>query len=355
MSNALPVWLKRSLLPAAYAASWLYRWGASVQRWMHTALLRPTRLSANVIVVGNLTTGGTGKTPVVMDLAKRLQEQGKKVAILSRGYKAKKLRPPVRITPEHTSEGVGDEPFLMARTLPQIPIWIDPKRVRSGKQAAVHADTLLLDDGFQHHALCSDHRLVLINARNPFGNGHCLPLGPLREPASGLKRATEIIFTHCPEAPPKALIKSLRRHNPTAPIHRCYPQASSLLSWPDRREHALDSLKGQRLGLFCAIANPERFEALAQSTLRCSVAFFKTFRDHHRFCPQDLQALQRQALLTGVHALLTTEKDAVRLPAPPLSLSLPIWILPLHLIWPDSLPLGLKQQERPREKIGKAI
>ncbi len=289
--------------------SWVYGLGACIHRKIYDWLPK-TRLAVPVVVVGNLTCGGTGKTPMVVHLAKKLGASGKRVAILTRGYGGHCNGLPIKVGPQHRYEDVGDEAYWMAKKLPGVAVWVDPKRSRSGRRAAETADVILLDDGFQHHALHSDERIVLIDALNPFGNGKLLPLGPLREPISGLKRATRVVLMRCEGEPPAALMALIEHYSPGTPVSLCGLRASHLVAWPSGAELPLNTLNGKALGLFCGIANPQRFRELSEKTLAAPVVFCQAFADHHPFSKKELEGLG----CPGIQAFLTTEKDAVRLP-----------------------------------------
>lgn len=304
---------------------WLYRHG----------ILRANHLGCLVIVVGNLTVGGTGKTPVVEKLARSLRDRGRKVAILSRGYKSKK-EPPFRkwlrwIThtepekPREVSNGrevlldaheAGDEPYMLARNLPGVVVLTDKDRVKAGLFAIKEygCDTLILDDGFQYYRLKDHLQVLLVDKTNPFGNGHLLPRGLLREPINHLARASYVFFTKSNgEADPEleAVVRSYKPHlDPIECTHA--PQYLQQIGGDEQRP--LSDLEGRRVNALSAIAVPESFESFLEK-LGAEIHRRHRFLDHHRFDEWELQEVARQAIADGVDYLVTTEKDAVRLPA----------------------------------------
>jgi len=224
--------------------SWIFTVIVQIRLYLYRhRIIRPNTLGCQVISVGNLTVGGTGKTPVVEVFARNLQQQGRKVAILSRGYKSKELpffqKMTQRITtgkieapPRVVSDGkrllldshtAGDEPYMLASNLPQVAVVVDKDRVKAGKYAIkeLGCDTLILDDGFQYLKLGHRLDIALVDQTNPFGGGHLLPRGLLREPMRNIKRAGFIFITKCSEGGAPELKEQLRRMNPHAEISEC--------------------------------------------------------------------------------------------------------------------------------------
>jgi len=304
-------------------------------RFYHDAVLRRYSVGALVISVGNLTVGGTGKTPVVEKLARSLQEAGRRVAILSRGYKsvpkplltrlADRFLPgrtpsPPRIVSDGKSvlldsAQAGDEPFMLARNLPGVAVLVDSDRVKSARHAIRHyrADTLLLDDGFQYLRLGDRFNLLLVDRQNPFGNRHVLPRGVLREPPDALKRADLILLTKCQSKDQTALEKQIRRHNRHAKILPCTHRPLHLEDMITGESKPLSDLRGLRVGAVAGIAVPESFlEGLVK--LGAEIVYQRSFADHHRFTVGEVEnALTRTRARRGL-ALITTEKDSVRFP-----------------------------------------
>lgn len=268
----------------------LWRAGAAV----HRSSVRRVHARVPVISVGNLTVGGAGKTPVAIELGLRLAARGLRPAVLSRGY-GRRTRAPMQVSADSDVVEVGDEPLLMARR--GLDVWVGPRRALLAEMAIQRgADVLLLDDGLQHHALARDLDVVVVDASNPFGNGHVLPRGPLREPPSALARVR------------RGLLWLTRSDLPRD------PRISSLPPWPvvESSYDAHGDLRGKRVFLFAGIARPESFEATVRA-LGAEIAGVRRFRDHHRYTGRDLDALRRDA--RGA-ALVTTEKDLVRIDRP---------------------------------------
>ena len=267
---------------------------------------RPTRIDGlRVVSVGNLTVGGSGKTPVVRALAERLQAAGESVAILSRGYgrRAPDARQ-VEGPPWPPVEAVGDEPLMLARSLPGVRVWVGADRVALAMQARARgASVALLDDGFQTRRLGRDLDVVVVDEAVGLGNGHLLPRGPLREPGSALRRA-QLLWLRVAERPaevdwPPGVPRVRARHAPRDVVD------------PSGRVTPAGELRGRRVVAFCGLARPTSFRRTVEA-LGPEVVRFDAFPDHHRYTPAELRALEQSA--TGGAMLLTTEKDAVRLP-----------------------------------------
>ncbi len=278
-------------------------------------VLRIHRLPVPVISVGNLTVGGTGKTPLVIHLAEFLKEHGRKPAILSRGYGGRP-RGPVEVVSDGRrvlSEPAvcGDEPFMMARRLREVPVLTGPERYRTGREAVDRfgADVLLLDDGFQHRRLHRDADILVVHAHRPFGNGRLLPRGPLREPLEFLRRARWIVRTG-------PATDDNGNENPPAfpgceqPVLRALHRPSRLARAANGQTLPLDSLAGKTVSAFAGIGSPQAFRQTLES-LGCTVAPFLAYPDHHRFNREDIEAIRRSA--AAADGIVTTEKDAARL------------------------------------------
>lgn len=326
--------------------------------------LRSQELGCPVVSIGNLTVGGTGKTPVAEMLARELQKRGRRVAILSRGYKSvprpfiQRLRNKIfrhldLFPPRIVSDGrgvlldsrrAGDEPHMLAKNLPGVCVLVDKDRVKSGLHALRHfgSDILLLDDGLQYQRLRHRLDVVLVDRQAPFGNEHLLPRGTLREPPSNLRRASYIIVTKSGRDPDEALIRRLRRLNRTAAIIEC---DHAPRHWQDLRtgkKFPLDHLKNRHVGAMSGIARPESFEEGVRS-LGAVVEISKAFADHHRFTKKEILRFLEWCDRRSLDALVTTEKDAVRFPeiddppVPMLFLRVEIEILRGHEHWEDLL------------------
>lgn len=328
------------------ALSWVFELLVRLRLWLYRhRLFRDTPLGCKVVVVGNLTVGGTGKTPVVLKMAQVLASRGRKVAILSRGYKgasdswAKRfwrwLTQGSRPDPLVVSDGrsvlvgpdeAGDEPYMLARNLAAlgVVIVVDRDRVEGGRFALRRfgVDTILLDDGLQYLPLRGQINLVLVDSHDPFGNGCLLPRGILREPVANLSRASYVFVTKSSGAPDPALVALIRRHNPTAEIIPCAHRARELVEVDGPGRLPLEALRGRRVAAFSGIATPERFEETLAAEGAVLVAN-RRFLDHHAFNDEDLDEVLEQALRAQAEMIVTTEKDAVRLLArfrPPMPL-----------------------------------
>ena len=313
-------------------------------------ILRDQPLGCFVVVVGNLTVGGTGKTPVVEKFARDLTMQGRKVAILSRGYKSRNERfyrrlwrwishgepcAPRVVSDGKTifmnSESAGDEPYMLARNLPGVVVLVDKNRVKSGHYAIrkFGVDTLILDDGFQYLPLRGQINLLLIDKNNPFGNQSLLPRGILREPIAHLRRASYILLTKSDGKSSVQLEQMIRRNQPDAEIIECAHRPKFLQSIPDGEKCLLAELQNKRVAVFSGIAAPESFEAFLRS-MGADIIYVRRFLDHHRFTTEELQHFFREAEKEGAHMVVTTEKDAVRLAAD-FSATLPFYYLRLEI------------------------
>jgi tetraacyldisaccharide 4'-kinase len=304
------------------------------QRLYRERIMRASHLGCMVIVVGNLTVGGTGKTPVVEKLARSLRERGRRVAILSRGYKSKKEpafrkwwrwmthqeadKPRVVSDGENillNAEVAGDEPYMLAKNLPGVLVITDRDRVKAGHFAITQygCDTLILDDGFQYFKLKDHLQVLLIDKSNPFGNGATLPRGILREPISHMKRATYVFLTKSDGEPDPELEATIRQYRPDVDLIECRHAPQYLSRVGDGEERPLDDLRGKRVLAFSAIAVPESFERFVEE-LGAEIVHRRSYMDHHRFTDDELGNIEKAAAEHAVDFIITTEKDAVRLP-----------------------------------------
>jgi tetraacyldisaccharide 4'-kinase len=267
----------------------LYLAGSAL-RW---AGVKPKRLAGPVVSIGNLSAGGTGKTPFVIALAKLLMAQGIAVDVLSRGY-GRTGSGADRVDPEGRAEAFGDEPLLIAREA-GVPVFVGAKRLEAGALAEreFHAQVHLLDDGFQHRQLYRDVDIVLVNSED-LGD-RLLPAGNLREPVSALRRATVFAVPSGDDA----AVERLRALGLTQPV------------WRFRREMVVPELAGPVVA-FCGIARPEQFFAGLEAA-GVSIAARQVFPDHHPFTDAEMQSLQALVHRSSAVALITTEKDRVRL------------------------------------------
>lgn len=288
--------------------------------------MRRHQIGCPVVSVGNLTVGGTGKTPVVEKLARDLSSRGRKVAILSRGYKSVRRRrhgtnnSPVRVVSEGgalllDSKTAGDEPFMLAKNLRGVAVVVDKDRVECGRHAISEfgSDLLILDDGLQYLRLHRRFDLVLIDREAPFGNEHLLPRGTLREPPQHLKRATHILITKCDGSDLTELYQRIRSYNKTAPIIECRHRPVELQDFSTGEIIPLSQLQGLRAGCLSAIASPESFEQ-GLRRMGVSLELSQSYADHHRYSKRELDRFIKRCERRGVSCILTTEKDAVRMP-----------------------------------------
>lgn len=293
-------------------------------------ILRARTLGCQVISVGNVTVGGTGKTPIVETFARSLRQKGRKVAILSRGYKSRKTPFLEKIfkkqerLPRVVSDGerlllnsemAGDEPYMLASNLPDVAVVVGKDRVKAGKYAIrrLGCDALVLDDGFQYLKLQNRLDIVLIDYINPFGYGNVLPRGLLREPTRNIKRAGFIFITKCPPEGAPELKEKLRELNPHAEISECCHTSKYLQNVYTREQFPLQVLAGRKVSAISGIAVPDSFEN-GLHKLGAEIVHSAQYADHHRYSQQEIIETINQAAEAGAEMILTTEKDAVRLP-----------------------------------------
>lgn len=260
---------------------------------------------ARVISVGNLTLGGSGKTPAVVYLARRLTERGRRVAVLTRGY-GRASRGDIVLVPGAARPGAsvaGDEPLLIAASCPGVAVLVGADRIRLGKRAVREhgAEVLLLDDGLQHRRLKRDVDIAVVDTEVGFGNGHLFPRGPLREPVAALNRASLLWVRGTGPIPATW----------RGPTVRAIYQPTELVS-ADGQIHPASALHGQRVLALAGIARPGRFRATL-AALGADVVETRFFADHHLFTWAEFrEALQRARSMDA--RIVTTEKDAMRLP-----------------------------------------
>jgi len=293
--------------------SWIY--GAVIRILTFFYRLKPRRLPCKVVSIGNITLGGTGKTPMVELVAKYLKKQSHKVAILSRGYKRKLSTYDL---PAKSYELIGDEPYMLKEKLGDMPLLVDADRIRSAGVAMrdYGVDTVVLDDGFQQWRIKKDLEIVTINAANPFGNKHMLPRGILREPISSLKRADIFILTKTDMAGDIQPLKTyLQRINPQALIVDTTYRPLGLCRITDPRGELTkpEALKGESVAILCGIADPDSFKALIEN-LGLKVGLFFKFADHYCYTKEDLVKIIQESNSKNIRTIITTEKDMVRLP-----------------------------------------
>jgi tetraacyldisaccharide 4'-kinase len=319
-----------------FGGSKLFQGGVKIRRWLYNVrILRDKTLGVQVIAIGNLTVGGTGKTPVVEKFARELRDAGRNVAILSRGYRSKPAplhkqilnkillredQTPPRIVSDGKSllldsDSAGDEPYMLASNLRDVVVLVDKDRVKSGRYAIEKfgCDTLLLDDGFQYwHLRGRRHDVVLIDRQQPFGNEHLLPRGTLREPPSHLARAHTIFITKS-DGNTAALRERISKFNPDAPIIECVHHPLYLEDVFTGEQKDLEFLRGKKVASLSGIAQPESFEH-SLGALGTELVYSKRFADHHRFTQQEILNAINRAKKRQAEVIITTQKDAVRFP-----------------------------------------
>jgi tetraacyldisaccharide 4'-kinase len=305
--------LVRAGLSALSGPYWL-AWRTRLALY-NNGLLMCRELDARAISVGNITTGGTGKSPLVVWLARWLQAHKVRVAVLSRGY-GEKRRPPEGGTP---NGGESDETLLFRRQLPDVPYLIGADRYETGSRAiAEHgAECVVLDDGFQHLALGRDLDIVVVDSLLPFGYGHLLPRGLLREPVSALRRAHMVVLTRCDLVTKDQLrdIESrVRQVCGARPIVESVHRPTRFYRHGTGEEQPLGWAAGRKVYAFSALGNPEAFPRTLRA-LGAEVLHHEAFRDHHWYSEGDLAGIVRQAAEAGAEAVVTTEKDAVKIRA----------------------------------------
>jgi tetraacyldisaccharide 4'-kinase len=332
-----------SLSVVAGGLAVVYGLGARLRRSLYTIeILLPKHLPARVVSVGNLAVGGTGKTPVTASLTRFFQAAGKKVAILSRGYGGNNRGVTCISDGENIYQKppqVGEEAYWLARHLPGAAVYTGASRYEAGKNAweAFKPDLFLLDDGFQHFQLHRDLDLVLLDAAAPFGNGHLLPRGILREPKSALAAAQVLILTRFQEDRDRQTLTDLQTAFPLKTVLTAAIAPSAARLYPAGRPEPPAALKGQPLLAFAGLARPEVFRhTLADLGVR--LLGFQAFPDHHPFVSAELAALVRQAQSAGAAALITTGKDWARL-GESWDTTLPLWVLEVeaHIDQPERI------------------
>jgi tetraacyldisaccharide 4'-kinase len=300
-----------------YAPGMAYRAVVRLRNALYDAgYLKARHLPCSVISIGNLTVGGTGKTPVTAYLAGMLSESGYRVAVLSRGYRRRSGKRPLLVADGHAlladAEEAGDEPYLIARLNPAVAVAVGADRVRASRLvcAVSSPEVILLDDAFQHRPVHRDLNLLLVDGRHPWGNGKMIPLGPLREPPSAVSRADALIVTRGDGRCPDDLRTVLARHHPRLDLFHLRLQPDGYVR-ADGEEVGPAALKGFSVFAFSGIARPDRFEDDLRS-LGVRLAGARRYPDHHHYRRRDLEDIVRLARDAGAEALVTTEKDLTR-------------------------------------------
>jgi tetraacyldisaccharide 4'-kinase len=314
-----------------------YRGLLGTRDWLYASgVLKSRALTVPVVSVGNLTVGGTGKTPAVELAVRTLMELGHRPAVVSRGYGRRGHG--VQVVADAASirldaEEGGDEPFLLARRLPGVPVVVGANRYEAGQHAVERfgITAIVLDDGFQHRTLAKDLEIVMARAVSPWGNGHLLPGGPLREPLTGLARAHLIVVTGGRDADDVGEVReTARRYAPHVPIltahhvpTECWESGAMCYLGPE-------ALRGLKLLAFAGIGTPDGFRHTLADTGVVEVGFAR-FNDHHWYTREQLDALEKRAADASAVGLVTTEKDWARLRRLP-SRGLPLYVLAVRLV-----------------------
>lgn len=310
--------------------SWIYGIGVVATLFLYrVGLLRQFQLPCLVISLGNITVGGTGKTPTAQKLAALIRDMGYRVAILNRGYRAG-WQGNIGIVSDGrkiymTVNEAGDEAYLLAKNVPGASVVIGKNRSQTGEFAfdKLKADVLILDDGYQHWPLYRDLDILLIDALNRFGNGFLLPRGTLREPLINLNRAHAFLLTKVDQSADGAsesIRDVLEKYNEKAlimeSIHspQCFMEIQEWYRGTRGSSVPLDEVKDKKVLSFCAIGNPSSFE---QTIKDIGVAVVEGVRypDHHNYTMLEMQQVTDLAVEQEVNAIITTEKDAVKIPS----------------------------------------
>lgn len=320
-SESTSIWLFPLFL-----ISFLYRGIVGVRNFLYdTGIFQTKKLDCKVISVGNITMGGTGKTPMVIMLANLLKEKGFTPAVLSRGYRGRK-KDPVNIVSNGeyilmSSEEAGDEPVLIAKEVINVPVLSGKRRQVTGKYAIDHydADVLILDDAFQHRALSRDIDIVLLDGQRPFGNGFTIPRGSLREPATALRRADIIVLTGTEGNDDIARTNDFISQHPAVTrslsdkmIFSACRKPRDLIRGRVGTVFPLEYLRDKKIVAFAGIAEPEYFRKTIQS-VGGDVVRFIAFPDHYLYESQDIIKIRDALRESEAHMILTTEKDGTKL------------------------------------------
>jgi tetraacyldisaccharide 4'-kinase len=302
----------------AYVISFFYRLIINFRNWLYDhKILKEVTLPCPVISVGNITIGGTGKTPCVIMLAQMLQENGFKPAILSRGYGGKSIHPVNIVSDGHKilldSETAGDEPFLIAQVLKGVPVITGAKRIVTGETAInqFRANVLICDDAMQHRKIFRDINLVLLDSQSLLVNNHIFPRGRLREPITELKRASAFVLTRTDESQQtnNSIEKLVRNEN--IPIFMSIHKPKDMVKGDYSAQWPISILAGKKVCAFCGIAKPDSFKKTLLDA-GAQVLSFNIFPDHHRYNKNELEKIKTGFIECRADFLISTQKDGTR-------------------------------------------
>lgn len=349
MSWGNPTTTKEKALAALlWPAATAYGVGAYSRLVAYNAgILKQTRPDVPVISVGNITVGGTGKTPITIDLARRLTIAGHKVGILSRGYKRKSQAKRIIVSDgQHllsSSFECGDEPYMMAQCLPASVVIVGADRAENA-QIAVNkfgCTALILDDGFQHFRLARTDDVVLLDYNDELENDHLLPAGRLREPLAALVRADWVVVTKVPEHADQAKLDRIHavaaKQAPQAQVTSCRIKPAAIQAFGSDVQMPASTLEGTKVFAFCGLAKPNGFFDVLRD-LGADVVGTCAFPDHHWFTPKEVDDLRGAMEENDAEMLVTTEKDAVRL-IPELVQNCAIGLLKQKVEWLGAIPV----------------
>lgn len=313
---------KKVIRTIAWVPAKLYELGVRLRVAAYeTSYAKSRALDSVVISVGNISVGGSGKTPLTGYIAAYLKKLDHDVAILTRGYGRTSRGRRVLNLPRGDAASqsfleVGDEPLMMARSLPEVPIIVDEDRYQAGRWAESNLSTkiLVLDDAYQHLSLQRDLNLLLLDATDPFGGFEMVPFGRLREPLYGIKRADAVIVTRADRPFDQAQTTAIIKHfcGDRVPVMYFYSSISRLRHLESGKVYDVADFRGWNVAVLCAVGNPRAFvDDILQAGI--NVSWERFFRDHHAFTREDMDRFAKEAHSAGADAIVTTEKDAIRL------------------------------------------
>jgi len=305
-----------------YLSARAFQCGGFLKRMAYEKKLLPLyQAPIPVISIGNITIGGTGKTPFVLHMAQKLTSQGFKVSILSRGYKGLASKRGGIVSDGNrfflSAKESGDEPYLLAKNLKNVPVFVGKHRWKTSQWASdfFKPDVLLLDDAHQHFKLSVTARILLIDCLDPFGGKKIFPQGRLRESLTGIQRAQSVILTHASEvndSEKQNIIHQLKSFGYKDTIHELDFLPSKAIRGDEKESFEVSALKNKKIFAFTAIASPQKFLNTLNG-LKTHVVGYKFFRDHHYFTKRDMENIYHLAHIQKVDMILTTEKDSVRI------------------------------------------